>query len=82
MQAIQGIPTYQSLQGAQGIQAIQGVNPLMLPQGVGIIPNPNLQGGPLGVNQLSGLNGANGIPLNLLMTQNSMQQQNDKNKPV
>ena len=41
--------------------------------------NPNGMGNFIGINQLQGLNGANGIPLNLLMANNA-QQQNDKNK--
>jgi len=43
-------------------------------------PNPNLQGPFVGLNQIPNLSGANGIPMNLLMAQNMMQQQADKNK--
>lgn len=105
VQGIQGMPglqTLQGMQGLQGLQGIQGINPIIIPQGanlgmfgnnpqVGFINgnNPNGQGAFIGMNQIQGLNGANGIPLNVIMAQNALQQQqnaqqqqNDKNKSI
>jgi hypothetical protein len=92
IQALQGLQGMQGLQGIQGMPSImmpQGMNLGVFGGGnpqVSMMtgnnpnaPNPNGQSGFIGLNQLQQLNGANGMPLNLLMPHNA-QQQNDKNK--
>jgi hypothetical protein len=93
MQGMQIMPGMHGLQGMQGMPSImmpQGMNLGMFGGGnpqIGMMAgnngnssNPNGQGAFIGMNQLQGINGSNGIPLNLLMTNSAQQQQNDKNK--